>query len=176
VQRRETATPASTPASTTSPDATPVVQDAPIVQTKADEELVLLPTRMGALRFGMSEQDAKATGLLGELVEDVEDGCRTYEAGPSSDRTGFVRIGRGDEGLFSITAPRTVPTPKGIRANLPVTRNDVQAAYPDVQEYRAGPANDQYRFRFDGASEGNGGEPRLASVVVEGYSVCSGNS
>lgn len=118
--------------------------------------LVLGPTGLGALRFGMTGKQAMSTGLLASPPPRRPDDsrCTRYPLVGGTVQDAFALVSP-DRGVVWIAAPRAVRTPAQVGAGS--TLAQVRAAYPGLSAAGNGsmaapvPGNAaaQYRFSFD---------------------------
>ncbi|WP_203964363.1 hypothetical protein [Actinocatenispora thailandica] len=121
--------------------------------------LVLGPTGLGPLHFGMTTRQATATGMLATPATRAPeaDRCTEYPLTGGTVQDAFAMVSP-DRGVVVIAAPRAVRTPQHIGAGS--TLAQVQAAYPKLAPSHNGtkvapvPGNPaaQYRFAFDGGT------------------------
>lgn len=147
----------STP-STSAPAAAPAVDPAQAAQPKkpAKPAKTLSPNGYGKLRFGMTEEQALATGEIVNRMPD-QDGafCLGYELkGHETPEEDWPVMISKKHGLVAIFAQAGMRTPEGIGAGSSFAK--VKAAYPSLVAGQNGhsatiPGNDyaQYRFNFD---------------------------
>jgi hypothetical protein len=115
--------------------------------------LVLGPTGLGPLRFGMTAQQATATGMLAAPATRPPDAnrCTQYPLVGGTVRDAFVLVSP-DRGVVEIAPPAAVPTPQHIAGGA--TLAQVRAAYPQLAQSYNGtklapvPGNPQARYRF----------------------------
>ncbi|BCJ27587.1 hypothetical protein Asera_16950 [Actinocatenispora sera] len=115
--------------------------------------LVLGPTGLGPLRFGMTTRQANATGMLAAPATRAPEAnrCAQYPLVGGTVQDAFVLISP-DRGVVEIAPPATVPTPQDIAGGA--TLAQVRAAYPQLAQSYNGtklapvPGNPQARYRF----------------------------
>lgn len=115
--------------------------------------LVLGPTGLGPLRFGMTARQATATGMLANPATRAPDAnrCTQYPLVGGTVQDAFVLVSP-DRGVVVIAPPAAVPTPQHIAAGA--TLAQVRAAYPRLAPSYNGtkvapvPGNPQARYRF----------------------------
>ncbi len=118
--------------------------------------LVLGPTGLGPLHFGMTGPQATATGMVGVPASRRPDAnrCTQYPLVGGTVQDAYALVSP-DRGVVVIEPPRAVHTPQHIGAGS--TLAAVQAAYPQLTGSSNGtkvapvPGNAaaQYRFAFD---------------------------
>ncbi|HEY3502590.1 MAG TPA: hypothetical protein VGN37_07385 [Actinocatenispora sp.] len=148
--------PASTGHGTASRSASPSTSVRPSPTATLPTGLVLGPTGLGALHFGMTGEQAMATGLLANPAPRRPDDnrCTQYPLVGGTVRDAFALVSP-DRGVVMIEAPRAVRTPEHVGAGS--TLAQVRAAYPGLSTAAnssmaapvPGNAAAQYRFSFD---------------------------
>ncbi|MEU7740946.1 hypothetical protein [Nonomuraea sp. NPDC049158] len=99
----------------------------------AAQKATLGPFGYGSLKLGMTEAQAKATGLIVRKTINAPTKCSTYDL--KTQRYGGDRAGlfiSKKQGVVTISGPGTVKTPQGIgRGSTPA---QLKAAYPNLKQ------------------------------------------
>jgi hypothetical protein len=106
---------------------------------------VLAPNTWHEVKLGMTEQQAKDAGLLGELTNNSPEGCKAFTLKESPDMTVLIAP---KEGIYVIDPGPTAKTPEGIGVGS--TDAEVRKAYPQAKEFRGGLSAGEYEIRIDG--------------------------
>ncbi|WP_433514150.1 hypothetical protein ACQP2T_00095 [Nonomuraea sp. CA-143628] len=106
---------------------------APAANAAPAQKATLGPFGYGSLKLGMTEAQAKATGLIVRKRIKAPTTCATYDLKTqrySGDRAGLFISKK--QGVVTISGPGTVKTPQGIgRGSTPA---QLKAAYPNLKQ------------------------------------------